>query len=48
LRAEEAGAVAVIISDMHHDHDEIFISMADDQTERKVKIPTGYLLGKNG
>ena len=30
------------------ENDELYISMVDDQTGRKVTIPTGFLLGKNG
>ena len=30
------------------ENDELYISMVDDDTKRKVEIPTGFLLGKNG
>jgi hypothetical protein len=30
------------------ENDELFISMVDDTTERKVSIPAAFLLGKNG
>jgi hypothetical protein len=30
------------------ENDELFISMVDDTTERKVTIPAAFLLGKNG
>ena len=30
------------------ENDELYISMVDDDTKRKVDIPTGFLLGKNG
>lgn len=48
LRAQEAGAAGVIITDDDPDNDELFISMVDDDTHRSVAIPAGYLLGKNG
>lgn len=48
IRAQEAGAVAVIVSDMSEENDEFFISMVDDTTKRQVNIPSGYMLGKNG
>lgn len=48
IRAQEAGAVAAIITDEDAENDELYISMVDDQTGRKVSIPTGFLLGKNG
>jgi len=48
IRAQEAGAVAAIITDEDAENDELYISMVDDQTGRKVAIPTGFLLGKNG
>lgn len=48
VRAEQAGAAGVIITDQDEDNDELFISMVDDTTERKVTIPAAFLLGKNG
>jgi len=48
IRAEDAGAVAVIVTDQDHDNDELFISMVDDTTEREVNIPAAFVLGKNG
>jgi len=48
IRAQEAGAVAAIITDEDIENDELYISMVDDQTGRKVTIPSGFLLGKNG
>ena len=48
IRAQESGAVAVIVTEMNEDNDEFFISMVDDTTKRKAEIPAGYLLGKNG
>jgi len=48
IRAEDAGAVAVIVTDQDHDNDELFISMVDDTTEREVSIPAAFVLGKNG
>nr|ALS05248.1 pradc1-like isoform 2 [Tortanus forcipatus] len=48
VRAEEAGARGVIITDQDAENDELYISMVDDTTERKVNIPAAFLLGKNG
>ena len=48
IRAQEAGAVAVIVTELSEENDEFFISMVDDTTKRQVNIPAGYLLGKNG
>lgn len=49
--AENAGAVAVIISDLENndfDTDEFYIEMVHDNATRDTNIPAGYLLGKNG
>jgi len=48
MRAQEAGAVAVVVTDQDADNDELFISMVDDTTEREVYIPAAFVLGKNG
>ena len=48
IRAQEAGAAAVVVADLDGDNDEFFISMVDDTTKRKAEIPAGFLLGKNG
>ena len=48
IKAQEAGALAAIISDIDEKNDELYVSMVDDTTERTVKIPSAYLLGKNG
>lgn len=48
VKAQEAGAIAAIVTDNDGRNDEIFISMVDDTTQRKVVIPAGFLLGKNG
>jgi hypothetical protein len=47
-RAEEAGAIGAIITDVDKDNDELFISMIDDTTDRPVSIPAAFLLGING
>ncbi|XP_073998130.1 PRADC1-like protein [Rhodnius prolixus] len=47
LRAEKAGAKAVIISD-NIPSDEFYTEMIDDLTGREVNIPATFLLGKNG
>ena len=48
IRAQAAGAVGVIVTDEDYDNDELFISMADDTTEREVHIPAAFVLGKHG
>jgi len=48
IRAEQAGALGVIITDKDSENDELYISMVDDTTERSVGIPAVFLLGKNG
>ena len=48
VKAQEAGAVAVIITDADEENDDLFIIMQDDTTEREVSIPAGFLLGMNG
>ena len=48
VRAQEAGAVGVIVTDEDTDNDQLFIAMADDTTGREVTIPAAFVLGKNG
>jgi hypothetical protein len=48
IKAQEAGAVAAIITDSDQGNDEMYVSMQDDTTDREVGIPAGFLLGKNG
>jgi len=48
IRAQSAGAVGVIVTDEDQDNDQMFISMADDTTQREVFIPAAFVLGKNG
>lgn len=48
LRAEEVGAVAVIISDYKPSNEDLFIEMLDDETYRQTNIPAAFLVGKNG
>ena len=48
VKAQEAGAVAIIITDHEADNDELYIIMQDDTTERDVEIPAAFLLGANG
>ncbi len=48
VKAQEAGAIAVIITDNDAENDELYVSMQDDTTEREVAIPAAFLLGKNG
>ena len=37
LKAQEAGAAAAIITEQNPDNDDLYISMVDDDTKRKVK-----------
>ena len=48
IRAQEAGAVGVIVTDEDTDNDELFIAMADDTTGREATIPAAFVLGKKG
>nr|CAD7412069.1 unnamed protein product [Timema poppensis] len=48
VRAEEAGAQAIIVADHDQQSDEFFIEMISDSTTREAHIPAGFLLGKNG
>uniref|UniRef100_A0A2P2I472 PRADC1-like protein n=1 Tax=Hirondellea gigas TaxID=1518452 RepID=A0A2P2I472_9CRUS len=48
IAAEEAGAMAVIVSDMNSENDSLFLDMVADGTERKPNIPAYFLLGRNG
>jgi hypothetical protein len=48
VKAQEAGAVGVIITDQDKNNDDLYVSMVDDTTQRTVTIPTAFLLGKNG
>ena len=48
INAENAGAVAVLITDNDTQNDEAQIQMVQDGTEREVQIPSLFLLGKDG
>lgn len=48
VKAEEAGAIAVIVTDNNVDNDELYIEMVDDNTQRQATIPAAFLLGKSG
>ncbi|KAK8738977.1 hypothetical protein OTU49_003769 [Cherax quadricarinatus] len=48
VKAEEAGALAVIVMDNNPDNDELYIEMVDDNTNREPKIPAAFLLGRSG
>ncbi|XP_069169789.1 PRADC1-like protein [Procambarus clarkii] len=48
VKAEEAGALAVIVMDSNPDNDELYIEMIDDNTNREPKIPAAFLLGRSG
>lgn len=45
---EKAGAIAVIVTDDDKNNDALYIEMVDDNTQRDVNIPAGFLLGKSG
>lgn len=46
--AEQAGARAVIITDMSKVHEDYYIEMIDDDSLEEAHIPAGFLMGKNG
>lgn len=48
LKAEEVGALAVIVTDNEVKNDDVYLSMVDDKTNREVNIPVTFLIGKNG
>ncbi|XP_075221358.1 PRADC1-like protein [Lycorma delicatula] len=49
IRAQEVGAIAVIIADRRLVvDDDFYIEMIDDKTERTPQIPAAFLLGING
>lgn len=48
VKAEQAGAVAVIVMDSQVDNDDDFILMDEDATQRPVNIPAMFLTGKDG
>jgi hypothetical protein len=48
FNAEQAGAVAIIITDQDEENDMGSVDMIQDGTERDVSIPALYLLGKDG
>ena len=48
FNAEQAGAVAIIITDQDEENDMGNVDMIQDGTERDVSIPALYLLGKDG
>nr|ACO14921.1 PAP21-like protein precursor [Caligus clemensi] len=48
IKAQEAGALGIIVSDNKFDNDDNYYNMADDYTGRKVNIPMAFLIGKSG
>lgn len=48
IKAAEAGAVAIIVTDNNTENDELYIEMVDDNTHRQPDIPAAFLLGKSG
>uniref|UniRef100_A0A0P4WEF5 PA domain-containing protein n=1 Tax=Scylla olivacea TaxID=85551 RepID=A0A0P4WEF5_SCYOL len=48
VKAEQAGALAVIVMDNDKDNDEMYVEMVEDNTNRKPNIPAGFLLGRSG
>ncbi|XP_076030220.1 PRADC1-like protein [Oratosquilla oratoria] len=48
IKAEEAGAVAIIVTHSDASNDEVYIEMIDDNTGRNPQIPAAFLLGRSG
>ena len=48
VHAQEAGAIAAIIYDSDPDNDERWVDMILDGSDFDVKIPTLFLLGRDG
>lgn len=48
IKAEAAGALAIIVMDNDTSNDESYIEMVDDNTNRDPSIPAGFLLGRSG
>jgi len=48
IQAERAGARAVIVYDNNADNDDSYIDMVQDDTSRELRIPSLFLLGKDG
>ena len=46
--AEQAGAIAVIITDDNESNDNEYIIMIQDDTDRAINIPAFFLRGKDG
>ncbi|CAB4061674.1 unnamed protein product [Lepeophtheirus salmonis] len=47
IKAQEAGALGILISDNNFENDDNYYNMEDDFTERKVEIPMAFLEGKS-
>ena len=47
-KAEQSGAIAVIVMDSNYNNDDMYIEMIDDKTNRKLNIPAAFLLGRSG
>lgn len=48
LKAQQAGARAVIIADNNINNDHYLIDMVDSNTNAEINIPAAFLMGKNG
>jgi len=48
IQAERAGARAVIVYDSDVSNDDSYIDMVQDETSRELRIPSLFLLGKDG
>jgi len=48
VQAERAGARAVIVYDNDLSNDDSYIDMVQDETSRELRIPSLFLLGKDG
>jgi len=48
IQSERAGARAVIVFDNKEENDDSYIDMVQDETSRETRIPSLFLLGKDG
>lgn len=48
LNVEEAGALAILITDNDYANDHSYIDMIQDDTNREPSIPSLFMLGKDG
>ena len=48
IKAEQAGAIAIIVTETQNEEEQGYIEMIADETGRKPSIPAYFLLGSNG